>query len=160
MENPIEESFDGVFKFTNNSDEEFKFVWNSKEYTFPAKSTCPMIMPGFTLEEVQSIRKKAAYKYAQREFEKSPVGVKIAKEGAKHFSPATYNEQILEEFVQQCLVPMPLASAKTAEIKKVKTKFIENGTAIVPEGGSVESLSSATGEFKDYVPPQLGKMEG
>jgi len=52
------ETFDGVFKFTNASKEDFKVLWNNKEYTFPAESTCPMIIPGEMPENVQEIRKK------------------------------------------------------------------------------------------------------
>lgn len=154
----MENQFDGVFKFTNASDEDFMVMWNSKEYTFPKKSTCPLIMPEYTLEEVQSIRKKFAYKYAQREFAKSEKGIAIAREGAKHISPATYNEEVLNEFVQQCLSPLAIASAKVEVVPKKKVEFRDGGTAIVPEHGSVETLSSAQGEFKDYVPPTLGRM--
>lgn len=156
----METEFDGVFKFTNASKEDFKVMWNSKEYTFPAESTCPLIIPNESQENIQNIRKKFALKYAQREFDKSTEGKKIAKEGAKHFSPATYNETILEPFVQQCLAPLPITTAKVVEVKKVKTQFIDNGTAIIGEGKSLESLSSANGEFAEYVPPELGSMAG
>ena len=155
----MENEFEGVFKFTNASDEDFVVMWNSKEYTFPAQSTCPMIIPNEPLENVQAIRKKFAYKYAQREFAKSKEGKAIEKEGAKHLNPATYNEQILEKFVQQCLTPLPVSSAKVATVTKQKTKFIDNGTAIIDEGAGVSGLSSPNGAFADYVPPVLGKME-
>jgi hypothetical protein len=35
------ENFDGVFKFTNNSDEAFTALWNNKEYVFPSMTRCP-----------------------------------------------------------------------------------------------------------------------
>jgi hypothetical protein len=148
-------NFDGVFKFTNASKEDFSVMWNSKEYTFPAESTCPLIIPGETLENIQNIRKRFALKYAQRELAKSPEGIKLAKEGAKHFSPATYNESILEKYIETCLNPLPIAQATVKEIKKSKTKFVDNGTAIIGEGQSLQSVSK---EFDEYVPPELGKM--
>lgn len=152
--------FDGVFRFTNASKEDFKVMWNSKEYTFPAESTCPLIIQGESLENIQEIRKKFAKKYAQREFEKSAEGKKIAKEGSKHVSPATYDEAILNPWIQQCLDPLPLAAAKVAVVPIKKPEFIDGGTAILGEGGSLNSLTSKDGEFKDYIPPVLGQMQG
>lgn len=147
--------FDGVFRFTNSSDEDFKFMWNNKEYTFPAKSTTPMIMPQFSSEEIQSIRKKAAYKYAVREFAKSKEGIKIAKEAAKHFSPAVYDEKVLQPFIDSCLQPLPVGEMKVKELPPNDIQFKDNGSAIVGEE-SLESISKNA--FKDYVPPVLGKM--
>ena len=154
------QEFDGVFKFTNASTEDFTVMWNSKEYLFPATSTCPLIMPEHTLEEVQAIRKKFAYKYAQREFAKSKIGVGIEKEASKHLNPATYDEKLLQPYIDQCLSPLPIASAKVTVIPKKKPKFIDGGTAVMDEQKSVQALSSATGEFADYVPPVLGQMQG
>ena len=64
----IPESFDGVFKFTNNTSEDFTGLWNNKEYSFPKKTSCPMIILGEPLVNIQEITKKFAYKLATREF--------------------------------------------------------------------------------------------
>ncbi len=151
------ENFDGVFKFTNASNEEFVALWNNKEYRFPPQSTCPLIIPGETLENIQNIRKMFALKYAKRELFKSPQGLKIEKEGAKHFNPATYDEAILEQYVQQCLTPLPISVVEVKELPRKKAKSIDNGTQVIGDA-SVSSLSSSDGAFKDFVPPTIGKM--
>ena len=150
-------NFDGVFKFTNASKEDFTVMWNSKEYTFPAESTCPLIIPGETLENIQAIRKRFALKYAQRELDKSPEGMKLEKEAAKHFSPATYNESVLEKYIETCLNPLPLAQAAVKVIPKKKSQFVDNGTVVIGEGQGLNAISK---EFDDYVPPELGQMAG
>lgn len=148
-------NFDGVFKFTNVSDKDFTVMWNSKEYTFPAKSTCPLIISGETLENIQNIRKRFALKFAQRELAKSKEGMALEKEGAKHFMPATYNESILEKYIETCLNPLPIAQASVKVVEKKKTKFIDNGTMVVGEGQGTKAISEG---FNDYVPPELGAM--
>jgi len=149
---------DGVFKFTNASKEDFKVLWNNKEYIFPAESTCPLIIPNTTPEEIQSIRKKFALKFAQREFAKSKEWKAIEKEGNKHLTPATYNEAILEPYIQQCLSPLPLGSAKVNAGVSNEPKFIDGGSVVLGDQVSVGSLSAKDGEFADYTPPVLGKM--
>lgn len=156
MEN---EEFDGVFKFTNASKEDFTAMWNNVEYTFPAETRCPLVIPNETAENIQNIRKRFALKYAQREFDNSTAGKAIAKEGQKHFSPATYNEKLLEPFIQQCLSPLPISTAKVVKVPKKKTETIDGGTAVIGDS-SIEALSSANGPFGDYTPPELGKMAG
>jgi len=151
------ENFDGVFKFTNASDEEFVALWNNKEYIFPPQSTCPLIIPGESPENVQNIRKLFALKYARRELFKDPEGRNIEKQASKHLNPATYDEKILEQYVQQCLTPLPISSTTVKELPRKKTQTVDGGTVIIGEGG-VNSLSSSEGAFKDYVPPVLGKM--
>lgn len=150
------ENFDGVFKFTNASDKEFTFRWNNKDYVFPPMSTSPLIMPDFTLEEVQSIRKKAALKLAQREFDRSEKGMVISKEGAKHFSPATYDLSVLQPYVDSCLKPLPLASitVRPVEVKPVETR--DGGTKVI--GDSLSGEVGVDGRFPGYEPPQLGSM--
>lgn len=153
-----QEQFDGVFKFTNASDKEFIFRWNNKDYIFPPMSTSPLIMPNFTLEEVQAIRKKAALKYAQREFDRSEQGQVIAREGNKHLSPATYDLSVLQPYVDQCLNPLPISRATVIEVPLNPIEFKDGGTAIIGQGSSIDGLSSPTGAFKDYTPPTLGAM--
>lgn len=64
----LPEDFDGVFRFSNFSDEDFVGVWNKKEYLFPAQSTVPMVMTEHSPIEIQHIRKHFAKKLAEREF--------------------------------------------------------------------------------------------
>lgn len=149
---------DGVVKFTNASDEDFMALWNNKEYTFPAKTTCPMVIPNEPSENIQEICKKFAMKYAQRELSKSKAYKAIEKEAAKHISPATYDEKILQEYVDQCLAPLPIGEASVKDIPKQKIQFRDGGSAILGEGANVAGLSSADGAFKEYIPPELGAM--
>ena len=109
--------FDGVFRFTNYRDTEFKARWGGIEYTFPAQKTSPMIIPGATPEEVQSIRKKFAKEFAIEEFYKTPkfVGMNVLTPGG---TPALYTDSDLAPFVQRCLEPLPVAQAKMEPIPK------------------------------------------
>jgi len=154
----MEEEFDGIFKFSNTSDEDFMFLWNNKEYVYPAHTSCAMIIANESAENIQEIRKRAAMKFAQRELMKSKEYRSIEKEASKHVSPATYNENILEAYIQQCLSPLPLGSAKVNPGKVKKPKFIDDGSAVLEDGSNVGSLSSSDGPFKDYTPPSLGAM--
>ena len=67
MDNQNDE-FSGVFMFTNPTDKERKYLWNNKEYVFPAESTVPLIIPSETLENIQEIRKRFAYRMAEERF--------------------------------------------------------------------------------------------
>jgi len=152
------ETFDGVFKFTNATDEDFAVLWNNKEYVYPANTSCPMVIANESAENIQEIRKKFALKLAQRELMKSKAYKAIEKEAAKHVMPANYDEKILQEYIDQCLAPLPMGSATVRDIPKQKTQFRDGGTAILGEGANVAGLSSADGAFKDYIPPELGAM--
>ncbi len=120
---PIKESnvlpvdFDGVFRFTNASDREFKAKWGGVEYTFPAMSTSPMIISGATPEEVQHIRKKFAKDYAVREFYRSGRFQELdgqAPAGSGK-TPALYTDEELRPYIQQCLEPLPVARASAQQ---------------------------------------------
>jgi hypothetical protein len=116
----LPEDFDGVFKFTNHTDEDFTAKWNKVEYTFKANTTSPMVM-NFTPVEIQSIRKKFARELALREF----YNTDKFKELNKHTpggTPAGYTDADLTEFIQKCLKPLPISVAKA---KVVKGKSIE-----------------------------------
>lgn len=115
--NILPEDFDGVFKFTNHTDEDFVGVWDKVEYTFPANKTSPMVM-NFTPVEIQSIRKKFAKELAVREF----YNTKKFRDLNKHTpggTPATYNDSDLTEFIQKCLLPLPMATAKAKVTKGI-----------------------------------------
>lgn len=140
--------FDGVFRFTNFTDSEFRAKWNSVEYIFPALSTSPLIIPGETPEGVQSIRKKFARElalevhYKTREYKDreatAPVGSGL--------TPAVFTENDLAPLIQKCLDPLPLAHAKAEVVEKRPvelktdskgrpvTKVVEEGDSLVGEG--------------------------
>lgn len=125
--NILPPDFDGVFRFTNFSEEEFRARWNGIEYTFPALKTIPLIVSGETLEGVQYIRKKFAKELALREFQKtdkfkqmnnvSPGGV-----------PALYTDSDLEAFIQKCLEPLPLAQVAMRVLPKDSEKNYKKDT--------------------------------
>lgn len=118
MTSSLPTDFDGVFRFTNYTNEDFTARWANIEYTFPAMKTTPMIVPNATPEEVQHIRKKFARELATREFYKTPkfVGMNSVQPGGV---PALYTDSDLAPFIQKCLEPLPVAQAKTKVLPKV-----------------------------------------
>ncbi len=119
LKNEVEdypEDFDGVFRFTNASDEDFTTLWNNKEYTYPAGKTVPMIIANSTQEEVQQIRKYFAKRLAEREFYKTKGFTKISNGTVNATTggtavPSMYNEELLQPYIDQCLKPMPVGKA-------------------------------------------------
>lgn len=127
----LPEGFDGTFRFTNASEEDFVGKWGGKEYLFPAMKTTPMVIYDATPLEIQNIRKKFARDYAEREFFKSK-NYEAARsiEGVKElgtiqprlnsFQQArSYSETELTSYIQQCLEPLPMAQATVAEAPKM-----------------------------------------
>lgn len=118
--------WDGRFPFTNDSDEDFVFVWAKKGYLLPARKTVDMMKIGFnsTPLEVQQIRKFAAKKWAEREFYKSTKyealrgfegtrdenGVVNARLTSFQ-SARSYSEDELKDGIQKCLSPLPEVQA-------------------------------------------------
>lgn len=140
--------FDGVFKFTNATDEDFTVLWNNKEYTFLAGTCSPLIIPEETLENIQEIRKKFAYKLATREFYKGKTYKSMSKMGGG--LPPTFDDKILEPEIEKCLKPLPMAKAKVKlgkkdDESKYTSKAVQDG----------ESLNET---FKDQKVRSLGKM--
>lgn len=145
----LPQGFDGVFRFTNFTDEEFKAKWNSVEYTFPPNSTSPLIIPQETPEGVQSIRKKFAAELAQREFYKTQKFERMnGKEAGPR--PALYTDSDLQPFIQRCLEPLPIAQAQTRVVKedvdsvfstdqrgKKRTKVLEPDESLVGNGSVI-----------------------
>lgn len=136
--------FDGVFRFTNSSDQEFKARWGGIEYTFPAAKTIPLIIPGATPEEVQHIRKKFAGEWALNEFAKTDKFKKL-NEHIPGGHPAPYTESDLAPFIAKCLEPLPLAQAAMRMIPKDNDNFRKdddghNVTTVI-EGKSQGKLS-------------------
>ncbi len=121
--------FDGIFRFTNPSDEPISCKWNGTAYTFPAMSTSPMIISGATPEEVQHIRKKFAKELAVREFYK---GTKFKELDAQApagsgKTPAMYTEDDLTPIIQRCLEALPVARATATVLpKQTEDSFRKN----------------------------------
>ena len=147
----MDEGFDGVFRFTNATDEDFTAFWNNKEYLFPKQSTCPMLIPGESIENVQEIRKKFAYKLAVREFYKGKKYQEMSKMGGG--IPPTFDEKILQSWIDQCLVPLPKGIVKVTEGKKMKDTDFKASKAITTK-------DTPNVVFKDDVPQELGQMPG
>lgn len=115
--NVLPADFDGVFRFTNFTEQEFKAKWGNVEYTFPPLKTTPMIIPGATPEEVQHIRKKFAKELAILEFYKTPkfVGMNSVQPGGV---PALYTDSDLAPLIQKCLEPLAPGRAETKVLPK------------------------------------------
>ncbi len=126
--------FDGVFKFTNWSDQEFIGVWAKKEYHFPAKATSPMIIPEHSPLEIQHIRKKFAKDLAEREFFKgNRYEILRAPEGMSGIHTASaYTMDDLKEGIQACLKPL---KAKRAFVEQVQETPIEDKLSRNEDGG-------------------------
>lgn len=124
-ENTLPQDFDGVFKFTNPSDEDFVGVWGKKEYHFAAQSTSPMIIPEHSPLEIQHIRKKFAKDLAEREFFKSdtyemfrkPEGTMGNRTMSGIHTATTYTIDDLAPYIQLCLKPLELKKAFISESK-------------------------------------------
>lgn len=113
----LPDNFDGVFRFTNFTDKEFKAKWNNVEYTFPPLKTTPMIISSATPEEVQHIRKKFARELAESMFYESEK-FKYMNDKERGQVPALYTESDIAPFVQRCLEPLPIAQATTRVMPK------------------------------------------
>ena len=133
MTSTLPAEYDGVFRFTNFTNEDFKAKWANIEYTFPAMKTTPMIIPSATPEEVQSIRKKFAKELATVEWYKTPkfVGMNTLTPGG---TPALYTDSDLAPFIQNCLEPLPVAQAK---VKVLPMSFDEKNMRQDEEGKPV-----------------------
>lgn len=145
----INEEFDGVFRFTNATDDDFVVLWNSKEYVFPAGTSCPMIIPNESLENIQEIRKKFAYKLAVREFYKGKVYKDMSKMGGG--LPPTFDEKVLQPWIDQCLVPLPKAKAVVKDMPKESERKFRGSKAI-------SDKDNPNFVFKDDVPQTKGEM--
>ena len=126
-ETVLPENFDGTFRFTNWTDEDFIGKWGSKEYRFPAKTTSPMIIINQTPLEIQQIRKKFAKDLAEKVFGNSDKFQRlIAQERNDDGSPrlnsihqaGTYSLDDLAPYIQRCLEPLPVSSAMVTDSPK------------------------------------------
>lgn len=119
--------FDGTFRFTNFTDEDFVAKWGGKEYRFPAKTTSPIVIHDQTPLEIQQIRKKFAKDLAEREFGKGPEYLKLlAQERNPDGSPrlnsiqqaGTYSLDTLAPLIQRCLEPLPAGHVEVSDSPK------------------------------------------
>lgn len=117
----LPEDFDGTFRFTNWSDEDFVGKWNSKSYIFPARTTSPILMTDQTPLEIQYIRKKFAKDLAEREFAKSNEFSHLKSQERNNDGSARLNSihqagawsiDQLTPFIQRCLEPLQVAKAE------------------------------------------------
>lgn len=155
MYEQLQKDFDGVFRFTNPTDRDFSFFWNNKEYLFPAGRTTPMIIQNESLENIQEIRKRAAFQLATREFYENKIKdgtgktyVALSKMG--NGLPPVFDEKILEPMIEQCLKPLPAASPEVKEVKKKGRPF--------KASKAISDKENPNFIFRDDVPESLGSM--
>lgn len=132
----LDVDFDGIFRFSNNSDEDFVKLWNSVEYTFPAHTRSPMIIRAESPENVQEIRKRFAYAWAEREWFKSADYKRMSQMGSG--LPPTRDDKVLEPLIQMCLDPLPEARATIKE-----TIFKEPNLKATKAVGKDDNLNQA-----------------
>ncbi len=146
--NVLPVDFDGVFRFTNFTNEEFKARWDNVEYTYPAMSTTPMVIANASPLEIQSIRKKFAKELAVLEWYKTPkfIGMNAHVPGG---TPALYTDSDLAPLIQRCLEPLAVATAKIKVLpKQDDSKFAKdskgrNVTRVLEKDESLLSQGSA-----------------
>ncbi len=125
-ESVLPSDFNGVFEFSNYSDEDFVGVWGGEAFTFPSHKRSPMIMTKYSPLEVQHIRKKFAKDLAEREFFKSrEYRVLADQEGVpghrtmnSFTHAAAYNLSDLAPFIQRALEALPNAKAEVSQAPK------------------------------------------
>lgn len=108
----LPEDFDGVFRFTNFTKEEFKAKWGGVEYTFPPEKRIPLIIGNATPQEIQTIRKKFAKELAIKVFYKTPK-FESMNAHVPGGTPALYTDNDLAPLIQRCLEPLPAGRAET-----------------------------------------------
>lgn len=125
--NILPEDFDGTFRFTNFSKEDFVGKWGGREYHFPAESTAPIIMTDQTPLEIQQIRKKFAKDLAEREYMKSDSFSKLKlqernSDGTPRLNSikqaGTYSMNELTSYIQRCLEPLPISRSRVTQSPK------------------------------------------
>lgn len=149
----IQKDFDGVFRFTNPTDEDFTALWNNKEYTFPANKTVPMIIANETLENIQEIRKKFAYKLAVREFYAGKEYNKLSKMG--NGLPPTFDEKILEPMIEKCLMALPESRATVKAGKPILNEKRLSSKAVSGKDNLNEAFKDAEIQEKGVMPNSL-----
>ena len=144
MNNDINEDFSGVFMFTNPTKKERKYLWNNKEYVFPAESTVPLIIPSETLQNIQEIRKRFAYRMAEErlyegEITEGGYNYKKAKEMGGGMPP-TFDDKILEPWIHECLKPLPVKRAVIKQGKKIDDESNYKATKAMSQNDNPSAL--------------------
>lgn len=156
MDNQNEE-FSGVFYFTNPTNVERKYLWNNKEYSFPAESTVPLIIPTETLENIQEIRKRFAYRMAEERFYESEQYMKMKEMGRG--MPPTFDPKILEPMIEECLKPLPIKRPQVKEGKKIDDERNYKATKGMGSGFGGQPAESPEQIFReDENRTAVGKM--
>lgn len=127
QESALPADFDGVFRFTNFSNEDFTARWDNIAYTFPKLKQSPMIIPNATPEQVQTIRKKFAKELATREFYKTPKFAQM-DDRSHGQNPAIYTDSDLIPLIQKCLDPLPVEQAKVVVLPKQDERIFSRDT--------------------------------
>lgn len=126
------EEFSGVFYFTNPTNKERKYLWNNKEYIFPAESTVPLIIPSETLENIQEIRKRFAYRMAEERFYESDEYNTM--KGMGNGLPPTFDTKKLEPMIEECLKPLPIRKAEVKQAKNIDDERNYKATKALSDG--------------------------
>ncbi len=144
---------DGVFYFSNASKDEFKALWNNVEYVFPPMSCVALLIPDHTAVQIQEIRKRFAYRWAESQWFDSKEYKHMVKIGRD--KPSARDDNHLEPLIQMCLTPLPLKPLKSEPIKK-KIK-VSGGSR--PIGGTSESTKNmkfdAKADFENATDEEL-----
>lgn len=158
MEDTYNEDFSGVYYFTNPTKVPRTFLWNNKEYTFEPESRSPIIIATETLESIQEIRKRFAYRMAVDrlyEGEKTQSGYEYNK--AKEMGggmPPTFDDKILEPFIEECLKPLPIKKTGVKAAKDVDDERNYKATKAMEEGEDPNMLFAE----ENRNVKKLGKM--
>ncbi len=154
QENTTLPEFEGVFRFTNPTEEEFTTMWNSVNYTFPPMSTSPLIIPTESSENIQNIRKVFAKRLGIKYFYDSNRYNELNELTKKTGVPALIDidkEPIFIDFIQKCLEPLPVARVTTKAAAKT-TAPVSDHTKVIDEKVSLKANSTdASGDF-DSLP--------
>jgi len=137
IETTLPEDFDGTFRFTNWTKEDFTAKWDGQEYTFPAQTTSALIIPEEAALHLQQIRKKFAKELAEREFAKGPEYKKFLKQERNSdntpransiHQAGSYNIDVLTPLIQACLEPLTFSKAvvKTPVKPKLEESLSRN----------------------------------
>lgn len=147
-----QEEFGGVFYFTNPTNKDRKYLWNNKEYIFPAQSTSPLVIMGEPLENIQEIRKRFAYRMAEERFYEGDEYEKMKKQG--NGMPPTFDTKVLEPMIEECLKPLPIKQAAIKQGKKTDDEGNYKSTKAIGQNDNPSYVFSE----ENKNPPVLGRM--
>lgn len=158
MEQEFNEDFGGVFYFTNPTKQVRTCLWNNKEYTFEPESRTPLIILNEPLENIQEIRKRFAKKIALErlyEGELTPSGYNyVSMKEMGNGMPPTFDERILEPFIEECLKPLPIKKAQVRSAPKIDDERNYKSTKAMGESDDPARLF----EEENRNIPTYGKM--